>query len=362
MPAGVPEWIHLAPAGTFSGVDGRGPFRIEDAAAVIAESMKAGKLPVDENHATDLAAGNGGPAPARGWIIAMEARADGIWGRVEWTGTGRGLLEDMAYRGISPVLLTAKDGGRVLRILRAALTNDPNLTLTSLHSRSETMDLLSRLRQVLGLKADAAEDAVLTSVSAHVAAASALGQVAGAIGLAAGAATADIVAAVTAKAADAGKLTAISAHCKAAGLDLEKLTPKELETQLMARGAGDEAELRKTVVSLQSRLDSVTADRAKEKAEQAVDQAILDGKPILAMRDHYIARHQKDPEAVAKEIAALPSIHGGGVLKPPKDGALAVGASTNEIIAAAEKHQAELAKNGTKISSTDAILHVTGRS
>lgn len=363
MPAGVPEWVHLAPAGTFSGVDGRGPFRIEDTAAFIVDSMKAGKLPIDENHATDLAAGNGGPSPARGWIVAMEARSDGIWGQVEWTGSGRSLVEDKAYRGISPVLLTAKDGGRVLRILRAALTNDPNLNLTSLHSRSNSMDLLAKLRQALGLQSDAAEDAVLTSVSAHAAAASALGQIAGAIGLAAGAVTADILAGVTAKAADAGKLTAISAHCKAAGLDLEKLTPKELETQLMARGgAGAEAELRQTVVSLQSRLDTVTADRAKEKAELAIDQAIKDGKPILAMRDHYIARHQKDPEAVDKEIAAMPSIHGGGVLKPPKDGALAPGATTNEIIAAAEKHQAEQAKNGTKISTTDAILHVTGRS
>ncbi|MCD9150122.1 phage protease [Pseudophaeobacter sp. MA21411-1] len=27
------------------------------------------------------------PAPARGWITATQARNDGIWGRVEWTGT-----------------------------------------------------------------------------------------------------------------------------------------------------------------------------------------------------------------------------------------------------------------------------------
>jgi phage I-like protein len=317
MPAGVPEWIHLTPAGTFSGADGRGPFRIEDAAAVIADSMQAGKLPVDENHAIDVP--NGGPAPARGWIVAMEARGDGIWGRVEWTGTGRALLEDLAYRGISPVLLSAKADGRIKRILRAALTNDPNLTLTTLHNRSNSMDFLSRLRQALGLPADATEEAMLTSVSAHALAGSTLGKVTTALGLAADAKSDDIVAGATGKAADAGKLGAITAHFQKAGLDLAKLTPSELETHLQAcGGAATETELRQTVISLQSRLDTMANDQAKDKAVAFVDAAITAGKPIKALRDHFIARHQKDAAAVETEINALVSIHGGGIVRQPK--------------------------------------------
>lgn len=130
-----------------------------------------------------------------------------------------------------------------------------------------------------------------------------------------------------------------------------------------ARAAGgDAATLRETVVSLQSRLDTVTAERAKDKATQAIDAAIDDGKPIVAMRDHYIDRHQKDPAGVDKELAALPSIHSGGIVTPPKDAPLAAGTSAGEIIAKAEAHQAEQAKNGITISSTDAILFVSGRS
>jgi hypothetical protein len=79
------------------------------------------------------------------------------------------------------------------------------------------------------------------------------------------------------------------------------------------------------------------------------------------MRDHYIARHQKDPAGVEKEVDALPSIHDGGVRRPPPDGALSHHATTAEILAAADRHIAEQKKNGTVISSTDAILHVTGR-
>jgi phage I-like protein len=36
---GAPEWVHLVPAGRFSGVDGRGPYTLADPAAVIAASL-----------------------------------------------------------------------------------------------------------------------------------------------------------------------------------------------------------------------------------------------------------------------------------------------------------------------------------
>ena len=132
----VPEWIHLLPSGKFSGEDGRGPYQVGDATELIRTSLATGKLPVDENHATDLGAVSGAASPARGWITAMEARPDGIWGRVDWTPAGRQLLQDHAYRHISPTFEHSPRDGRVVRILRAALTNLPNLPqLTALHSR-----------------------------------------------------------------------------------------------------------------------------------------------------------------------------------------------------------------------------------
>lgn len=362
IPAGqAPEWVHLTPAGTFSGADGRGPFTLKDADDVIKTSMEAGRLAIDENHAIDVAGPKGQPSPARGWIVEMEARGDGLWGRVEWTTSGRALIEDKAYRGISPVFVSTKEGGQVVKLLRAALTNDPNLTLTTLHSRTPDMDFLAKLRTALGLKADAAEDAVLTAVTSHAAIVSAHVALLGAAGLKADAAPADLVAKVTAHAADAGKLAAIATHFKTAGLDLAKLTPKDLETHLQARADADAAELRQTNISLQSRLTALEQTTSRDKAVAFIDRAIADGKPLLAMRDHYIARHQKDPAGVEKEVDALPSIHDGGVRRPPPDGALSLHATTAEILAAADRHIADQKRNGTVISSTDAILHVTGR-
>lgn len=282
-----PTWIHLVPAGTFRGADGRGPYNLDDAAAVIELSMRAGKLPLDENHAIDLAAVKGQPSPARGWIVALEARADGIWGRVEWTPTGQTLMTEQAYRGISPALLTEEKTGRVVAVVRASLTNAPNLNLTSLHQRSQDMDLLEKLRAALGLASDATEDAVLAGVTA----------------------------ARTELATHAAQIEAIAI---AAGLD-KALKPVDLVVQLQAAKTtgGDVAALRATVVTLQSQLETLQTSTAKADAERFIDDAIKAGKVGLKpLRDHYIARHMADAAGVAKEIAAMPSIHGGGLTLP----------------------------------------------
>lgn len=160
-----PDWIHLLPAGTFPAVGGSKSLRVTDPQAVIAASMESGKLVLDENHSTDLAAPRGKGSPAMGWLEHLESRADGIWGRVKWTRRGRAALEDHAYRAISPVLVSEPDG-TVTQILRAALTNNPDLSLKTLHSRTteqEGRDMsypLAALRSRLGLNADADEAAI----------------------------------------------------------------------------------------------------------------------------------------------------------------------------------------------------------
>lgn len=40
--------------------------------------------------------------PAQGWIIKVVARADGLWGDVEWTEAGKALLADKAFKFFSP--------------------------------------------------------------------------------------------------------------------------------------------------------------------------------------------------------------------------------------------------------------------
>lgn len=156
----VPEWLHLLPAGEVRTVDGRGPYRVADAAALMSASLAGGKLPLDENHATDLATPKGGAAPARGCIAELAQRDDGIWGRVEWTGTGRRMMEDREYRGVSPVIVHDK-GLTIGAILRASLTNTPNLAgLVALHSQENVMDSRAWLIEALGLDADVADDAI----------------------------------------------------------------------------------------------------------------------------------------------------------------------------------------------------------
>ena len=288
LPEGdAPEWVHLLPAGTFRGVDGRGPYVLGDARAVIQASRLP--LPIDESHATDLAEPNGGPAPARGWIVALEARADGVWGRVDWTPTGRNLVVERAYRGISPVFTHARQGGRVIGLLRAALTNNPNLTqLATLHTQENSMDLIAELRALHSLPAEADEAAVLQACRA----------------------------AHTATTQHAAQLTAI---CAAAGI-----TPSQdaaaISTALATARAqsGDVGALRQEVVTLQTQLQTLRADQARHAATTLVDDAMRAGKPITkVLRDHYIARATADLDAVRRELDALPSIHAGGIVKPP---------------------------------------------
>lgn len=278
-----PEHVHLIPAGEFRGVDGRGPYRLQDAAAVIAASELP--APIDEAHVTDLGAPIGAAAPARGWITELEARADGIWGRVEWTGAGRALVADRAYRGISPVFDVRKADGTVLKLRRASLTNVPNLPqLTTLHAQQGvTMDLMTRLRALLGLDEAADEAAVITAMEAVMGDRTMQGQALGAVRKALGVADA---------AAGPAILAALQARIGQAG----------------AVG-----ELQQQVTVLQQSLEAEQTARATERATAAVDAAIRAGKPIKALRDRYISRHAQDPAGVDQELAALPSLHEGGI-------------------------------------------------
>lgn len=341
-PDGVPDWVQLLPAGEIATADGRGPYRVAgDLAALAAQSLAAaqGRLPLDENHATDLAAPIGQPSPARGWIVELQARAGGLWGRIEWTEAGRALMAGKAYRYVSPVIRHLKDG-TVTALLRAALTNTPNFRgMTALNSET-TMDL-AKLRTALGLKPDADAAAIVAAVEALKTTASAQAAIARAAGLDEGAEATAIQSAVTKlkSAADAGD-TAVQAALKpiaiAAGLK-DDAKPDAVEAAvktLASQGDG------KTVAALQSELTTVAGElktlqdgTARDKATAAIDAAIAAGKPgIKPLRDYYITRHMADPAAVDKELAAMPSLAGRIDLPadPPKDGTIALNAAQRE--------------------------------
>lgn len=167
------QWIHLLPAGMFAARDGRGPWNAADPAAIIEQSRRyAGTrlIPVDYEHQTDHAPENGKPAPAAGWIKGLQARADGVWGLVEWTAPALASLDAKQYRYLSPVF-NHTPAGEVTRILRAALTNNPALNqLTALARAGNTMQtippdqMLNQLREALGLTPEVDFPAVLAKI------------------------------------------------------------------------------------------------------------------------------------------------------------------------------------------------------
>lgn len=254
---GVPEWLHLLPVGSIRTVDGRGPYTVKSLQAIAAASLPAGKkLPIDECHAIDRAQPLGMSAPARGWIVELQSRDDGLWGRVEWTSAGQQLMADKAYIGLSPAILHTQQG-EVLQVLRASLTNTPNLQgLVSLHTENSTMDFCALLIELLGLDSEA-DDAAIAA--------------------------------------------ALKAKMEAAVVQTE-------HTQNLLQHP--------TVIALQSQLTDVTGqlnaireEGQRNAATAFVDAAIAAGRVgVKPLRDDYISMHMQDPERAKRMIEAQPVI------------------------------------------------------
>jgi phage I-like protein len=84
------------------------------------------------------AAQKSGPVPAAGWITAVQAKDDGLWGKVQWTAQAAQLLKDRAYRYVSAVFDHMPDG-RVVRLKGAGLVHAPNLPLQAAASQQQPL-------------------------------------------------------------------------------------------------------------------------------------------------------------------------------------------------------------------------------
>lgn len=258
----APDWIQILPPSPIATRDGRGPYRVRDVVELIRASMEEGgaRLPIDENHAIDLAAPMGFSSPAVGWLVELEARDGAIWARVEWTDTGRQLVAGRAYRGISPVFAATKQG-EIGILMRASLTNTPNLRglEAALHHEEKHMEEL-------------------------------LKQLAAALGLAEGADQAAIVARCT----ELGKRPAVEAELQAALTPIAAALGKEVRVEGAAilAAIGERLDPAKmvpasAVTELQSQLTNLVQGAARKEATAAVDAAIVAGKPgVKALRDH----------------------------------------------------------------------------
>jgi len=193
-------WYHLAPVGVFPHA-AAGVVQVVDTEACVAMVARfmadaaiqnfAGLL-VDFDH---FSLDDRARSEAAGWIVGLEDRPTGLWANIRWSDVGEEAVRGGRYRFLSPVWARNDcvdlGNGRVrpVRLLNAAVTNDPNLKglvplangSTSLSAGSpvdscasngearighgkdglEMKNVIEKLMNHLGLPGDATEDVVL---------------------------------------------------------------------------------------------------------------------------------------------------------------------------------------------------------
>lgn len=249
----VPNIIPLLPAGDYVvGRDGRRWTKKNSEAIVAASNRYMPFHSIDENHAVDLRAPQGESSPALGWFNDIHAKEDGsIWARVIWTVRGSEAIKTREYRYISPVFL-ADESGEITTVLRAALTNSPNLALPSLNST-----------QAAPADNPVKENAMNKDICA-------------ALGLAETASENDVLAAIN----------ALKVHANSAqAIDFAAYAPRADLTMMEQRA-----------VAAEKQLAELNAARFKETVTAAVEKAIKERKIAPASRDEYIALCSTDAE------------------------------------------------------------------
>lgn len=288
--ASAPDWIQLLPLGTITPRDGRAPWHLANPADVIAASLAAARgldMPIDYDHQIDLAAvpGVGGKAPAAGWIKQLEARADGIWGRVEWTPAAAQAIAAKEYRFISPVFDFTKSDRRILLFRHAALTNNPAMTLTALSHQQQQEDrvdpILKALLEAMGLKPETDQATAVAHVQKLVAADKVTTAIAAKLGVK--------------DTTETALAAAIDEAAKPGNPDPAKFVPIA------------------SVTALQTELAAIRKDLTADKAVTAVAAAMEAGKVSPSLKDWATDYAAKDLAGFKAWVEKAPVIAAGGV-------------------------------------------------
>jgi len=247
-----PDWIQLLPAGpAITGADGRA-WTLPDPAALLREfTARNEPMVVDYEHSSEHRAPHGLDAPAAGWVDRLEARNGAIWGHVDWTPKAAQQIASKEYRFLSPVFTYAKTDARIVALVSAGLTNQPNLNLTALNQEQSRMDL--------------------TAITA-------------ALGLAAGADIAAIVAAITALKSEGENAAAMNRTQP----DLDKFIPRPDYDAALNRAANAE-----------QKLAEIATAQLNQQIETALNTALKAGQICPATVEFYRAGCQKDGGLVA---------------------------------------------------------------
>lgn len=295
-------WIMLFPTGKSQGYDGRGPYVLptEDIQQVIAASLRSQvDLPIDWEHAIDLKPA-GEEKPAAGWIKELQARPDGLYGRVEWTPKAQQQLADKEYRYISPTFWFDRATGLVKRLMRASLVAVPNLEVKALAAadvsnpeKENTMnETLKAIAKMLGLADDATEAQILEAVQALK---DTDAKVKDAVDAPATATGDAVVEAIKEKAAE---------EVQAATAAAKEQTKKQLQKEMAAAGhlPADQAK------HLLDRLEKLETASAKTDAQKLVDDALRDGKVTPGNKDWAMEYASANPEGFKDFVKKAPKI------------------------------------------------------
>ncbi|WP_417691540.1 phage protease [Roseibium sp.] len=338
-------WIRLIPAGTFQARDGRGPFDAGDETAlqaIIARTkayLGGTDMMIDYDHQSAFGAipGVGGTAKAAGWVKGFEVRADGIYGRVDWTAAARAAIEASEYRYISP-LFTRDTAGKVVALRNAALLNMPAMDLEAIAARAFSLTNkgpdMDEILEALGLAKGAGDGEALASITSLTTGLSAIAVAAGLDK----SSDAKIIAASVADLAKASK--ANSAQPDLAKPDPAKYVPIEQVTALQA----DLTALRETVET--------------DKAEEVVATAIMTGKLPPALKDWGLSLAKSNMSAFEAFTAGAPILTGPQLGAQKKTEGDDVEADPELIAAAATAHQKKLLDSGQEIDFAAAVAAV----
>lgn len=162
-----PEWIKLAPRGKFTARDGR---QLEVDPELLVERFKADgvAVPIDIDHAIPKKTVFGDAAPAVGWLEELDARQDGLFGRVSWLEDGLATLKKRSHRYISPALKTDKSG-KAVWLHSAGLVAAPGISMPAVAAADPTHNqeppMLKKIAQALGLNEAADEATCLSAIA-----------------------------------------------------------------------------------------------------------------------------------------------------------------------------------------------------
>lgn len=305
-------WIQLIPAGTFSGRDGRGPYHAGDIASLqrIAEATRQYHGPteivIDYEHQSLNALKNGKPAPAAGWIKEVQARAEGLYGRVEWTANAASAIRAGEYRYLSPVYFHLKDG-KILALQNAALTNVPNVNLaevsahTIFHQAAHEGETMKKVLAALGLAEGASEEDVLVAINSLLTSSTAI---AVAAGLTKDAKSDAIATAVQTVFADRKKIAIAAGKKEDAPVD-EIVAAFSAAQQPYAPDPAQYVPIAQ-VAAMQADIKALQAQLGEDKANEAVDKAVREGRIAPALKDWAVSLHRADPAKFDEFVGKAP--------------------------------------------------------